>query len=102
MIKTIWNAATGDYRSVFLGAAAALVLVGGAAWLRLALIDQGRQIERAATAAKTIEAFKTRQKVNNETSSLSDYDLCLALVSMRDGAEKCRELRRVAAPAKGQ
>ena len=74
-------------------AVAALLLVFGAIYV---LEKRGAERLQARIDKATIEAFKRRQSVDNETQSLGDFDLCISLGGMHG---QCEQLRGMAKDA---
>ena len=77
-------------------AGAALLLV----FIAVQVIEKrGADRLQAKIDKATIEAYRTRQGVDNATQSLSDFDLCISLGGLR---RDCEQLRGVAkdAPSK--
>lgn len=76
LLYTLWGA-----RQYAIGAAGGFLLfsaLNALLWLPQAR-EEGRELERAATIARSIEIIKERGRTNAEINALSPADLCAEL-----------------------
>ena len=73
---------------IYAGAALVFIAVGLYAYG----YQEGKTAAKLETIKSDLQAYREREAIDNETSELSDYDLCLWIGRMPDD---CRELQRV-------